>query len=77
MSYIDNTWVAYAFDEPVASEAIEGGLERVRTHYAQLYVEPLIEGSDTSPAVGMALWRRDDRRLRWQRCRLDERGHGV
>jgi hypothetical protein len=65
MSYIDNTWVAYAFDEPVAPQAIDRALERVRAHYAGLYVDPLTGGSRTSPAVGMALWRRDDPRLRW------------
>src|SRR5215212_6820445 len=65
MSYIDNTWVAYAFNEPVTPEAIDRALERVRAHYAQLYAEPLTGGSRTTPTVGMALWRRDDPRLRW------------
>jgi hypothetical protein len=65
MSYIDNTWVACAFDEPVATEAIERALDRVRAHYAHLYAEPLTADVHTSPAVGMALWRRGDPRLRW------------
>jgi hypothetical protein len=65
MSYIDITWVAYAFDEPVSLEAIDAALQRVRAHYAQLYAEPLTAGSRTSTTVGMALWRREDPRLRW------------
>lgn len=65
MSYIDNTWVAYAFDQPVATDLIERALDRVRAHYAQLYADPLVGGSHVSPSVGMALWRRDDRRVRW------------
>src|SRR4051812_1999550 len=72
MSYIDNTWVAYAFDEPVAPDAIGRALGRVRTHYAQLYTEPLTGGSQTTPSVGMALWRRDDPRLRWPCWAEDE-----
>jgi hypothetical protein len=76
MSYIDNTWVAYAFDEPVAGEAIEAALERVRSHYAQLYADPLNGGSRTSPTAGMALWRRDDERLRWP-CWIEEASLAV
>lgn len=65
MSYIDNTWVAYAFDEPVAGEQVERSLDRVRSHYAALYSEPLVDHRHVLPAVGMALWRREDPRLRW------------
>ncbi len=65
MSYIDNTWVAYALDEPAAAEDIERRLHRVGAHYAKLYADPLIRRSHASPTVGMALWRRDDARLRW------------
>ena len=65
MSYIDNTWVAYAFDQPAARDGIERSLNRVRAHYAELYAEPLQERSHISPTVGMALWRRNDPRLRW------------
>src|SRR4051794_33917400 len=76
MSYIDNTWVAYAFDEPVSVEAIDAALERVRAHYAQLYADPLTAGARTSPTVGMALWRREDERLRWP-CWIDDGGTAV
>jgi len=76
MSYIDNTWVAYVFDEPVALEAIKATLERVRAHYAQLYADPLTGGSHVSPTVGMALWRRDDPRLRWP-CWSEQGGFAV
>src|SRR5215208_2030013 len=65
MSYIDNTWVAYAVDEPATREEIERGLGRVKAHYGKLYADPLIERSRVSPTVGMALWQRDDPRLRW------------
>src|SRR5215207_5117062 len=65
MSYIDNTWVAYAFDEPAPRDGIERSLNRVRAHYGELYAEPLQDRSHVSPTVGMALWRRDDPRLRW------------
>src|SRR5436190_4483548 len=76
MSYIDNTWVAYAFDGPASADAIDAALERVRSHYSQLYAEPLTGGSRTSPTVGMALWRREDPRLRWP-CWAEEGGIAV
>src|SRR6187200_117052 len=76
MSYVDHTWVAYALDEPVATEASERALKRVRAHYEQLYVEPLTGESRVSPAIGMALWRRDDPRLRWP-CWIEDGGTAV
>jgi hypothetical protein len=76
MSYVDQTWVAYAFDEPAAIEAIDRALGRVKAHYAQLYAEPLTGGSRVFPTVGMALWRRGDPRLRWP-CWAEERGTVV
>lgn len=76
MSYIDNTWVAYAFDEPVATEAIDRALERVRAHYAGLYADPLTGGAKVFPTVGMALWRRDDPWLRWP-CWIEGGGTAV
>ncbi len=65
MSYIDNTFLAYAFDRPVEKPRIDDLLDRVRAHYAELYADPLTGGSHVSPSMGMALWRRDDERLRW------------
>jgi hypothetical protein len=76
MSYVDHTWVAYALDEPVATEAIERALERVRAHYERLYAEPLTGESRVFPTVGMALWRRDDPRLRWP-CWIEAGGTAV
>ena len=76
MSYVDHTWVAYAFDEPVATEATERALGRVRAHYEQLYEEPLTGGSRVFPTVGMALWHRDDPRLRWP-CWIEDAGTTV
>jgi hypothetical protein len=76
MSYIDNTWVAYAFDEPVGTDAIERALDRVRAHYSELYADPLGGGSRVTPTVGMALWRRHDPRLRWP-CWAEEGGTAV
>jgi len=76
MSYIDNTWIAYAFDEPKATDDIERALERVRTHYARLYADPLTGGTRLTPTVGMALWRRQDSRLRWP-CWIEDAGTAV
>jgi hypothetical protein len=76
MSYIDNTWIAYAFDEPVATDAIDRALERVRAHYARLYADPLSGGTHLTPTVGMALWRREDQRLRWP-CWIEDAGTAV
>ena len=76
MSYVDHTWVAYALDEPVATEASERALNRVRAHYERLYAEPLTGESRVSPAIGMALWRRDDPRLRWP-CWIEDGGTAV
>lgn len=76
MSYVDHTWVAYALDEPVGAEAIERALGRVRAHYEQLYAEPLTGESRVFPTVGMALWRRDDPRLRWP-CWIEDGGTAV
>src|SRR4051794_2424033 len=76
MSYIDNTWIAYTFDEPVATDAIDRALGRVRAHYAGLYADPLTGGTCLTPTVGIALWRREDPRLRWP-CWIEDRGTAV
>jgi len=65
MSYIDNTWVAYSYDEPVPTERTVRSLERVGAHYGDLYADPLVDHAHVSSTVGMAIWRRDDPRLRW------------
>jgi hypothetical protein len=65
MSYIDNTWVAYSFDDPVAPERIGRSLERVGSHYRELCADPVRHHAHVTSTLGMAIWRRDDPRLRW------------
>jgi hypothetical protein len=65
VSYIQNTWVAYAFDREVATERVRAGLSRVEAHYGRLYGEPLLAHARVDGAVGMALWHPADDRLRW------------
>src|SRR6266480_817082 len=65
MSYIENTWIAYAFERNADPGRVEAGLDRVEAHYAELYADPLIRHDRSRGALGMALWHRDDERLRW------------
>ena len=65
MSYIQNTWVAYAFDRELGVERVTAGLSRVEAHYGPLYGEPLVAHARVDGAVGMALWHPADDRLRW------------
>jgi hypothetical protein len=65
VSYIQNTWVAYAFDREVEDERVTAGLGRVGGHYGRLYGEPLVAHARVDRAAGMALWHPADDRLRW------------
>ena len=65
MSHIDNTWLAYAFEREPAPGTVDAGLRRVETHYGELFADPLVAHADQSGPIGMALWHRDDARLRW------------
>jgi hypothetical protein len=65
LSYIENTWLAYAFEHPADRDEIDRSLERVRDHYSELYAEPVRAHSHVASTFGMALWRRDDPRLHW------------
>ena len=65
MSYIENTWLAYAFDRAVERERIEAGLQRVEAHYSELYADPLTRETRTGGSLGLTLWHRADPRLRW------------
>ena len=65
MSYIQNTWVAYAFDRELGDELVSAGLGRIARHYGQLYDEPLVSHARVDGALGMALWHPSDDRLRW------------
>ncbi len=66
MSYIDDTFLAYALDRPVEKRRIEDSLERVRAHYAELYADPLTGRSHVTRAWG---WRSGAGRIRaWRVC---------
>jgi hypothetical protein len=65
VSYIQNTWVGFAFDREVGVERVMAGLSRVEAHYGRLYNEPLLGHARVDEVVGMALWHPADDRLRW------------
>jgi hypothetical protein len=65
MSYIQNTWVAYAFERELGDELVSAGLGRVAGHYGRLYDDPLVFHARTDGPLGMALWHPADERLRW------------
>jgi hypothetical protein len=63
---ITETWLAYAFDEPMAEETVRAALDRVEAHYgSQLASVPPLRASG-GPTHGMAMWRHDDTGSRWQ-----------
>ena len=63
-NHLEQTWIAYAFDEPAAAEALDARCGRVRRHTQALFAEDVIEQRAFGPALGLALWRRPDPRLR-------------
>ena len=63
-NHLEQTWVAYAFDEPEAEDGLRERCSRVRTHTQQLFSEELQEDRTLGPCLGQALWRRPDPRLR-------------
>jgi hypothetical protein len=65
VSYIQNTWVAYAFDHEVGVDRVMAGLSRVEAHYGPLYGEGLVAHARVDGVAGMALWHPADERLRW------------
>ena len=65
MSYIQNTWVAYAFDRELGDELVSAGLGRIARHYGRHFDEPLVSHARVDGALGMALWHPSDDRLRW------------
>ena len=65
MSYIENTWLAYAWDRAVECDRVEAGLKRVEAHYGELYADPLTREERTGGSLGVVLWRRPDPRLLW------------
>jgi hypothetical protein len=72
VSHIDNTWLAYAFETEVEPGEVEAGLRRVASHYGGLFADPLVPHAERHGPVGMALWHRDDPRLRWPLWAEDE-----
>ncbi len=62
---ITETWLAYAFELPMAEEAVRAALDRVEAHYGfQLASLPPLRASG-GPTHGMALWRHEDAGSRW------------
>ena len=63
-NHLEQTWVAYAFDDPVPADDLDARCGRVRRHTQQLFAEEVAEQRATGPVLGQALWRRPDPRLR-------------
>jgi hypothetical protein len=63
-NHLEQTWIAYAFDEPATADGLAARCGRVRRHTQQFFAEEVTEERATGPALGVALWRRADPRLR-------------
>ena len=63
-NHLEQTWVAYAFDGDAPADDLDARCQRVRSHTQTLFAEEVIEQRATGPALGLALWRRPDPRLR-------------
>ena len=63
-NHLEQTWVAYAFDQPRSPGELDARFERVRAHTQTLFAEELLEDRAAGSALGQALWRRPDPRLR-------------
>ena len=63
-NHLEQTWIAYALDEPASEVDLEARCGRVRSHTQQLFAEDLLEERALGPCLGQALWRRPDPRLR-------------
>jgi len=64
-NYLDQTWLAYALDGPADQQRVDAGLDRVERHYQQLYPETLRRDACGDGTMGMALWQRPGKHLRW------------
>jgi hypothetical protein len=62
---IEQTWLAYAFDEPRTDEEVADRVGRVGRHYGGLIADALDRDRAGDGTTGLALWRRHDDRLRW------------
>ena len=57
---ITQTWLAYAFERPVAVERVRAALARVGAHYGAQLAEPPPLRASLGDTDGLALWRHDD-----------------
>jgi hypothetical protein len=62
---IEHTLVAWAFDAPAAPGRLDAALERVAAHYSPLLANPPVRNERRLGSSGVALWQRQDDRLRW------------
>ncbi|MGI9020754.1 MAG: hypothetical protein ACR2G3_08605 [Solirubrobacterales bacterium] len=62
---LERTWLAYAWDRPIAADELHRRLGRVQAHYQRTITDPLEFRSDSVAGLGLALWTRPDGRLRW------------
>src|SRR5918995_2616763 len=63
-NHLEQTWIAYAFDQPAAAEDIDERSARVRRHTQKLFAEEIVEERAAGACLGLGLWRRPDPRLR-------------
>ena len=62
---IEHTLLVWAFERLPEPVRVDAGLARVGDHYGALLAQPPLRGERRLTASGIALWRRDDHRLRW------------
>ncbi len=62
---ITETWLAYAFERPLAIERVRAALGRVGAHYGAQLAEPPPLRASLGDTDGLALWRHDDDGSRW------------
>src|SRR5687767_1101359 len=74
-NYLDQTWLAYALHDQGEPERADRGLERVQSHYQRLHTETLRRDACGDSAMGMALWQRPNKHLRWPLWERTEYGY--
>jgi hypothetical protein len=62
---ITQTWLAYAFERPLAIERVRAALARVGAHYGAQLAEPPPLRVSLGDTDGLALWRHGDDGSRW------------
>lgn len=62
---IDPTWLAYSLDQPAHRQALDAGLERVRSHYGELVDYPVDASHHMGPALGLASISDAEPLVRW------------